>query len=114
MIAHFRGFDSPESARQLAGVELTVASTSLPGLDQGDYYWHQLEGLAVINLDGLRFGVVRQLLETGANDVLVVRPDATSIDERERLIPYVTGSVIRQVDLDAGTVTVDWQADYLA
>lgn len=114
LIGHFRGYDVPETARELTGLDLQIDATAMPALPEGEYYWHQLLGLNVVNLDGVRFGTVARMLETGANDVLVVRPDGQSVDERERLIPYLSGDVVRQVDLDAGEIIVDWQADYLS
>lgn len=114
LIGHFRGYDTPEAVRQLTGLDLQVEASALPALPEGEYYWHQLQGLNVVNLDKVRFGKVVRILETGANDVLVVRADADSIDTRERLIPYLSGDVVRQVDLESGEIVVDWQADYLA
>lgn len=114
LLAHFSGYDDPESARQLTGLALAVPSSDLPALPEGEYYWYQLEGQAVVNREAQRLGFVRQLLETGANDVLVVAPDADSIDNRERLIPYLPDQVVLRVDLEAGEIMVDWPADYLA
>jgi len=114
LLGKFEGFDVPETARQLTGLDLYITSAALPDLDEGEYYWHELQGLEVFNLQQQRYGKVVRLVETGANDVMVVKPDAESIDERERLIPYLRESVIKAVDLEAGTVTVDWEADYLA
>lgn len=113
LLVHFKGYDDPESARELTGIELAIDDAELPQLDSGEYYWHQLEGLAVVNQQGQRFGSVSHLIETGANDVLVVAADSESIDERERLIPYLMDSVISEVDLENGTIRVEWEADYL-
>jgi len=113
LIARFKGFEQPEDYKDLVGTELLVESSQLPPLTTGEYYWHQLEGLQVINLQAEDLGKIDHLLATGANDVMVVRASETSIDERERLIPYLSGSVIQQIDLQAGTIIVDWQADFL-
>ena len=112
-IALFKGHNTPESARTLTGKELTISSQALPKLPEGDFYWHQLEGLQVVNLQSCVFGKVQRLMETGANDVLVVQASDDSIDDRQRLIPYLMDRVVQQVDLQAGVITVDWQADYL-
>ena len=69
--------------------------------------------MQVVNQQGQLYGRVAKLLETGANDVLVIAPTAASLDDRERLIPYLKDSVIVAVDLDAKTIRVDWEADYL-
>lgn len=113
MLVHFEGFDDPESARELTGVEVWIRASDLPELETGDYYWHELVGLLVVNEQGLLFGRVSKLLETGANDVLVVAATSDSIDERERLIPYVKGTVVKQVDKTAGRILVEWDASYL-
>ncbi|MEQ8954543.1 MAG: ribosome maturation factor RimM [Gammaproteobacteria bacterium] len=113
LLVHIDGFDSPEAVAALSGLELFVDSGSLPGLDNGDYYWHQLQGLRVVNLDGDLYGVVDRLMETGANDVLVVKPLAESIDDRERLVPYVKDRIVREVNLADKLIRVDWDADFL-
>lgn len=113
LIGHLRGFDTPEAVRELTGLELYVDAELLPELQDGEYYWHQLTGLQVSNTHGQVLGQVHSLLETGANDVLVVEPTAGSIDDTERLIPWVPDAVVQKVDLDAGTVLVEWEADYL-
>lgn len=113
LIGHLRGFDTPEAVRELTGLELYVDADLLPELQDGEYYWHQLAGLQVSNTHGQVLGQVQNLLETGANDVLVVEPTADSIDDTERLIPWVPDAVVQKVDLDAGTVLVEWEADYL-
>jgi 16S rRNA processing protein RimM len=114
LIVHFKGIDTPEEARLCNGALLSVEREALPQLEQEEFYWYELEGLAVVNLQQERFGVVKGLLETGANDVLVVAPDADSIDKRERLIPYLRDDVVKQIDLDAGVISVEWGADFLA
>jgi 16S rRNA processing protein RimM len=114
LLAHFIGYDTPEQARALTGLDLQVVAKALPELAEGEFYWHQLPGLRVRNLQDQDFGRVAGLLETGANDVLVVKGDHCSMDRRERLIPWLQHSVIKRVDLAQGLITVDWEADYLA
>lgn len=112
LIVHLEGVDSPEQAQPLTGCELAVDRHALPDLDAGDYYWYQLQGLAVETLAGVRLGRVDHLLETGANDVLVVRGDADSIDARERLLPWLPEQVVKEVDLSSGVMRVDWDPDF--
>lgn len=112
-LIHIEGIDNPETAQGLTGAEVWVEESDLPPLDSGEFYWHELEGLAVVNEQGMLFGLVSQLLETGANDVLVIKPTSDSIDERERLIPYLRDSVIKEVNKSAGRITIDWDASYL-
>jgi len=111
-IAHVVGYDTPETSRVLTGLELSVDRDSLPALESGEYYWHELVGLTVTTTGGEELGRVDQMIETGANDVLVVVSTDSSMDDRERLIPYLPDRVVRQVDVQAGTLLVDWQTDW--
>ncbi len=113
LLVHFKGYDDPETAKQLTGIELSIASEALPKLENGEFYWHQLEGLRVVNQREQLFGRVSHLLETGANDVLVVAATEESIDDRERLIPYLPDSVLTSIDLESEIIVVNWEADYL-
>ncbi len=95
------------AAEKLKGLLIAVPHSSLPEQDEGEYYWSDLIGLAVVNEAGARLGTVTNLLETGANEVLSVQGDSGEI-----LIPFVA-SAIKQVDLENRTIRVDWSADYL-
>ena len=110
-VGHIKGCDEREQTRNYTGKELLLPKQVLPALEAG-YYWHQLEGLRVVNLVGEELGTVHHLLATGANDVLVVHASDTSIDKQERLLPYVWGQVVLAVDLDVGMIKVDWDKDY--
>lgn len=112
-LAHFTGIDQPEQAQELVGADLQVDREALPGLEANEYYWHQLQGLKVVNQQAQCLGYVDRLLETGANDVLVVTPGQDSIDDHERLIPYLFGTVVQQVNLDRREISVDWEPDFL-
>ena len=114
LLVHFDGYDRPEVSKALTGKEVWVNSSELPDLESGTFYWHELVGLEVTNLQGDILGTVSGLLETGANDVLVVQPNAQSCDQRERLIPYLIGKVVKQVSLNDVSLTVDWDIDYLS
>jgi 16S rRNA processing protein RimM len=75
----------------------------LPVAEEGEYYWVDLIGAEVVDAAGGPLGTVRALLETGANDVLVVA------GEQERLIPFALGSVVLEVDVPGRRVRVDWE-----
>ena len=111
LIVHFVGFNDPESARSLTGLEVWVPSSELPELENGSFYWHELEGMGVVNLQGQVFGKVDRLMETGANDVMVVKPTAESCDQRERLIPFLQDRVVIEVSAENQLITVDWDAN---
>ena len=78
----------------------------MPPLAPGEYYWADLEGLRVVTLDGVELGTVDHLFATGANDVLVVH------GARERLLPFVRGTVVVEIDLDARLLRVDWDPEF--
>lgn len=106
-VGHIKGCDVREDAGKYTGRELLVEKSELPELEEG-FYWHELEGLRVQTLSGQDIGTVQHLMETGANDVLVVKGDDASVDKDERLLPYVEDRVIKEVDLDKGVILVDW------
>lgn len=113
LVAHFAGYDDPDEARSLTGVELAIRRDELPELAPEDFYWHELTGMRVVTEVGQELGVVSKLLETGANDVLVVQATAESVDNKERLIPYLPDRVIKLVSREDRCITVDWDPDYL-
>ncbi len=106
IIAQLDGIDDRDVARRLIGESIRVprARFGKPGVNE--YYWSDLIGMRVVHQDGRALGQVEDLLETGANDVLVVSGD------RRRLIPFLTGDVVKSVDFDGGVLTVDWDADF--
>jgi 16S rRNA processing protein RimM len=105
LVAQFAGVNDREAACALRGLDVAVPRDHLPAPAEDEYYWTDLIGLRVVNADRHDFGQIVRMLETGANDVLVVG------GERETLIPFIA-SVIRKVDLAAGEVEVDWGIDY--
>lgn len=105
VVLKFEGIDDRDAAATLMGAELAVKRSQLPPTAADEYYWTDLIGLAVVNQDGVDLGTIDHLFETGANDVIVVRGD------RERLIPFVQGSVIKRIDLATRRMDVDWDAD---
>lgn len=106
LLAKLQGVTSREEAEAMAGQDIAVERSALPPLDESEFYWTDLVGLAVVNRDGTPLGTIQEMLATGANDVMVVR------GERERLIPFVMDRYVSQVDLEQGTVTVDWDPEF--
>ncbi|MCB1739110.1 MAG: 16S rRNA processing protein RimM [Gammaproteobacteria bacterium] len=105
-IARLPGVNDREAAAELAGTPICVRRQQLPPAEPGEYYWADLIGLQVVTESGQPLGKVHELLQTGANDVLVVR------GERERLVPFLVPDVIKQVDLAGGVLRVDWDPDF--
>jgi 16S rRNA processing protein RimM len=114
LVAHIAGVDDRTLAESYKGLEIVVPGSVLPSLPEGDYYWRDLQGLQVWCRNGddrVLLGSVNHLIETGANDVLVVKACGGSVDTRERLIPYLPGDVVTRVDVESGVIDVDWFID---
>jgi 16S rRNA processing protein RimM len=105
VVAKLAGIEDRDQAAALKGQRIAVARSEFPPAAEREYYWADLVGLQVVNAEGIVLGKVVQLFETGANDVMVVE------GERERLLPFIE-TVIREVDLAAGLIRVDWGVDY--
>lgn len=105
LVAQLEGYTDRDAAASLVGCDIAIDRSQMPPAAADEVYWADLVGLKVITLDGLELGVVDHLLETGANDVLVVQ------GERERLLPYID-QVVRELDLAAGLIRVDWDAEF--
>lgn len=112
IVVRLKGIDDRELASTYCGAEVKVPTELLPPLPEGEYYWYQLEGLDVFTVEGECLGTVHHLIETGSNDVLVVRSTVTSIDQRERLIPYLPDQVVTEVNLPEKRLVVDWDPEF--
>ena len=105
IVAALKGVADRDQAAGLLEAEIAIPRDQLPQTAQDEYYWADLEGLRVINLDGVELGRVDYLFETGANDVMVVK------GRKQRLLPFI-GQVVAGVDLAAGVITVDWDPEF--
>lgn len=112
MVAHIKGVDDREVAKLLNGAEICVPKDRLPELEEGEYYWYELEGLTVVTTENIVLGKVEYMMAAGpGNDVIVIKGDANSIDKRERLVPYVDQYVL-EIDLAKGQLLVDWDPEF--
>ena len=102
LVVQLAGCSDRDVAATLTGAEIAVPRTALAELTADEYYWADLVGLAVVTTEGIDLGTVDHLIETGANDVLVVRGD------RERLIPFTPGYAVVEVDMAQRRLTVAW------
>lgn len=112
LVVQLKGLDDRDKALELVDWEICVPRAELPSLEDGEFYWHQLEGLQVVTLDGQLLGRIDHLLETGSNDVMVVKPCAGSLDQRERLLPYLPDLYVKHIDLTEGVMQVDWDPEF--
>jgi 16S rRNA processing protein RimM len=105
VVAKLHGIDDRDRARDCVGADIVVPREKLPAVGSGELYWTDLEGLEVRTTTGVVLGKVDHLVATGGNDVLV-------LDSRpQRLIPFVAGAVVKDVDLGLGIIVVDWSPD---
>lgn len=105
LVVQLQDCESRDQAAQLVNRQIFVAAAEFGPLPKGEYYWHQLIGLEVRNQDQKLLGVVEELLETGANDVLVIAGD------RQRLLPYIP-TVVIAVDISQRRILVDWDLEF--
>ena len=106
LVVTIPGIEGRDAAEAMRGTEVLVPRAALPPPAPGEYYWVDLEGLRVVNLEGIEFGRVSHLFSTGVNDVLVVE------GERERMIPFKEPDYVTSVDFDASRITVDWDPEF--
>ncbi|WP_026957669.1 MULTISPECIES: ribosome maturation factor RimM [Aliagarivorans] len=112
-IVKLEGFDVREESQALTGMDIAVNADSLPELAEDEFYWRDLMGMKVVNLKGYDMGVVTDLMETGSNDVLVVKANLKdAFGKKERLIPFVESQTIDNIDVETQVITVDWEADF--
>lgn len=106
LIALLEDVNDRDQAENLVKQRIAVFRDQFPELPETEFYWADLIGLVVRVQDGTDLGTIRNMLATGANDVMVVQ------GERERLIPFVQDRYVKQVDLEQGLVIVDWDPDF--
>ncbi|MEZ5538366.1 MAG: ribosome maturation factor RimM [Pseudomonadales bacterium] len=116
-VARLKDIKDRTAAEMICQRAIAVEQGELPKLSEGEYYWQQLIGLRVIcnaadSKKSILLGEISDMMETGANDVMVVSPCAGSVDQRERLLPYVNEVCVLQVDLDNQQMLVDWDPDF--
>jgi 16S rRNA processing protein RimM len=108
VVAKLTGIDTPEAAARWRHWDVAVVRSELPEHEKDEYYWVDLVGLDVVNLQGEALGQVDHLMDNGAQSVLVLREVEGG---RERLIPFVD-QYVREVDVAGGKIRVDWGTDY--
>jgi 16S rRNA processing protein RimM len=106
VVAKLEGIDDRDASEALGSCYFGAPRDALPPPAQDEYYWADLIGLAVVNMQDQPLGRVKSLIETGANQVLVVADG-----ERERLLPFVE-QVVRRVDVPEGVIRADWDRDW--
>lgn len=106
IIAQIAGYPERENVSQLTNSDIGIQREQLASLEAGEYYWHQLIGLDVVNTEGHYFGKVVEIQPTGSNDVLIVQ------GEKRHLIPYLPQQFIVDINLNDQKIIVDWGLDF--
>jgi 16S rRNA processing protein RimM len=113
LVVKFAGIDDRDIAQKLVGSEIFVSEDALSDLPEGEFYWRDLIGMTVVTDKGYDLGQVSDIMETGANDVLVVKANLKDgFGKKERLIPYLMDQVILSVSTENKQICVDWDPGF--
>tara|TARA_B100000965_G_scaffold354706_1_gene331523 strand:+ start:58 stop:582 length:525 start_codon:yes stop_codon:yes gene_type:complete len=111
--AKINSIDNIDDIKNYTNSKLFINSENLPKLTNDDIYWHELVGMQVEDLNTNDIlGTVETLNNFGANDCLVIKPTKDSIDDKERLIPFIKETFIKSINENNKTIKVDWQKEY--
>lgn len=113
VVAKLVGVEDRDGAESIKNLDISIKAQQLPQLADDEYYWRDLVGMQVVTEQGYDLGVVKELFETGANDVLLVRANSNdAFGQKERMVPVLFDQVIKQVDMQAKTIKVDWDPGF--
>ena len=113
LVAKLVGIDSRDDAERIKNLDIAITPAQLPELEDGEFYWRDLQGMKVINLQGYDLGVVKEIFNTGANDVMSVKANIKdAFGQKERLLPFVLDNVVQSVDKNGRVITVDWDPGF--
>lgn len=97
----FKNFNNREDTKEFIGQNLYIEDSQLETLNSGEFYWKDLIGLDVYLNNSSKIGIVSDIIETGSNDVLVVK------GKKEYLIPYIFGESIKEIKLEEKKIVID-------
>ncbi len=113
MVCKLEGLEVREEAHLLTNFEIAIDPAVLPELSEDEFYWRELFGMKVVTTKGYDLGEVTDIMETGSNDVLVVKANLKdAFGQKERLVPYLEEQVIKKVDREAQRIEVDWDPGF--
>jgi|TARA_B110000211_G_scaffold105038_1_gene122204 16S rRNA processing protein RimM len=113
IVVKVAGIDDRDIAQKLVGSEIFVSEDALSDLPEGEFYWRDLIGMTVVTDKGYDLGQVSDIMETGANDVLVVKANLKDgFGKKERLIPYLMDQVILSISTENKQICVDWDPGF--
>jgi 16S rRNA processing protein RimM len=113
LVAKIVGVETRDDAESIKNLDIQITADQLPELSADDYYWRDLIGMQVETLQGYGLGTVKEMFETGANDVMLVKARSNdAFGQKERMLPFIRESVIKTVDMQARTIIVDWDPGF--
>ena len=110
IIAKLKFFNDVDEVKSFGQKDIYILKSELPELSSNEAYWFELEGMEIINLEGQHLGLVHEVSNFGANDVLVVQPAKKQL--KNILIPFIKNRVIISIEKSKNSILVDWQEDY--
>ena len=112
LVAKLEGVDDRNGAELVKNAEISILTSQLPELEH-DFYWKDLIGMQVVTNKGYDMGVIKDMFETGANDVMLVKAKINdAFGQKERLLPFLHDQVVLNVDKQAKSITVDWDPGF--
>ncbi|MDC9714345.1 MAG: ribosome maturation factor RimM [Gammaproteobacteria bacterium] len=105
IVAKIKDIDNREQATSMIGIDVYIEKSQLPKLKGDEHYWRDLIGLEVVNQSDFVLGKVENLVDTGANHVIIVR------GEKEHWVPYIAPFLI-EVNLEMQQILVDWDENF--
>ncbi|MBD3585150.1 ribosome maturation factor RimM [Salinimonas sp. HHU 13199] len=113
LVAKVVGIETRDDAERIKNLDISISADQLPELDDNEFYWRELTGMQVVTTQGYDLGVVKDVFNTGANDIIQVRANAKdAFGLKERLLPFVMDEVIQSVDKEGKVITVDWDPGF--
>ena len=113
LVAKIVGVDSRDDAERIKNLDININASQLPDLGDEGVYWRELTGMQVVTTQGYDLGVVKEVFNTGANDVIHVKANVgDAFGQKERLLPFVFDEVVQEVDKEAKIIKVDWDPGF--
>ena len=113
LVAKIVGVDSRDDAERIKNLDININASQLPDLGDEGVYWRELTGMKVVTTQGYDLGVVKEVFNTGANDVIHVKANVgDAFGQKERLLPFVFDSVVQTVDKTERVITVEWDPGF--
>mmetsp|Transcript_17752 Transcript_17752/g.26647 ORF Transcript_17752/g.26647 Transcript_17752/m.26647 type:complete len:177 (+) Transcript_17752:246-776(+) len=113
LVAKLVGVENRDDAESIKNLDISIKAEMLPELGDNDVYWRELVGMQVVTDKGYDLGTVKDMFETGANDVMLVKAkNNDAFGQKERLLPFLHDQVVLNVDKQAKSITVDWDPGF--